>query len=76
MDPGLFIIFGVFVLDVVIGLPVAFVLGIAALVGFLWEGVNPAVAFQQMTSEMSIFSLLAIPFLEVARFLATAFRLR
>ncbi len=62
MDPGLFIIFGVFILGVVIGLPVAFVLGIAALVGFLWEGVNPAVAFQQMTSGMSIFSLLAIPF--------------
>ncbi len=62
MDPGLFIIFGVFALGVVIGLPVAFVLGIAALVGFLWEGVNPAVAFQQMTSGMSIFSLLAIPF--------------
>ena len=62
MDPGLFIIFGVFVLDVVIGLPVAFVFGIAARMGFLWEGVNPAVAFQQMTSEMSIFSLLAIPF--------------
>ncbi|MES2712343.1 MAG: TRAP transporter large permease [Pseudomonadota bacterium] len=62
MDPGLFIIFGVFILGVVAGVPVAFVLGIAALVGFIWEGVNPAVAFQQMTSGMSIFSLLAIPF--------------
>ena len=62
MDPGLFIIFGVFVLGVVIGLPVAFVFGIAARMGFPWEGVNPAVAFQQMTSGMSIFSLLAIPF--------------
>jgi tripartite ATP-independent transporter DctM subunit len=50
------------VLGVVAGVPVAFTLGIAALAGFLWEGLNPAVAFQQMASGMSIFSLLAIPF--------------
>lgn len=62
MEFGLVILFGIFVLGVVAGLPVAFVLGIAALAGFLWEGLNPAVAFQQMTSGMSIFSLLAIPF--------------
>jgi tripartite ATP-independent transporter DctM subunit len=41
---------------------VAFCLGIAAVVGFIYEGLNPAVAFQQMASGMSIFSLLAIPF--------------
>ena len=35
--------------------------GIAAVAGFLYEGLNPAVAFQQMASGMSIFSLLAIP---------------
>jgi tripartite ATP-independent transporter DctM subunit len=59
---GLFLIIGVFLLGVVAGVPVAFTLGIAALVGFFWEGINPAVAFQQMTAGMSIFSLLAIPF--------------
>jgi tripartite ATP-independent transporter DctM subunit len=59
---GLFLIIAVFVLGVVAGVPVAFTLGIAALAGFLWEGINPAVAFQQMASGMSIFSLLAIPF--------------
>ncbi len=62
MEIGLGIIFGVFVLGILAGVPVAFVLGIAALVGFLWEGINPAVAFQQMASGMSIFALLAIPF--------------
>ncbi len=62
MELGLYLIIATFVLGVVAGVPVAFTLGIAALVGFLWEGLNPAVAFQQMTAGMSIFSLLAIPF--------------
>lgn len=62
MEPGLIILFVIFVVGVVAGVPVAFVLGIAAVVGFLYEDINPAVAFQQMTSGMSIFSLLAIPF--------------
>ena len=62
MEIGLLILFGTFVLGVLAGVPVAFVLGIAALLTFLWEGINPAVAFQQMTAGMSIFSLLAIPF--------------
>jgi tripartite ATP-independent transporter DctM subunit len=59
---GLLLIILVFVLGIVAGVPVAFTLGIAALAGFLWEGLNPAVAFQQMAAGMSIFSLLAIPF--------------
>ncbi len=62
MEFGLFLIFAVFIVGVVAGVPVAFVLGIAALVGFMYEGINPAVAFQQMASGMSIFALLAIPF--------------
>lgn len=62
MEPGLLLIFGVFALGVVAGVPVAFCLGIAAVAGFIWEGLNPAVAFQQMASGMSIFALLAIPF--------------
>ncbi|WP_137125960.1 TRAP transporter large permease [Roseomonas sp. HF4] len=62
MEPGLLIIFSVFAAGIVAGVPVAFCLGIAAVAGFLWEGLNPAVAFQQMASGMSIFSLLAIPF--------------
>ena len=62
MEPGLLLIFVVFGGGIIAGVPVAFCLGIAAVVGFLWEGLNPAVAFQQMASGMSIFSLLAIPF--------------
>jgi tripartite ATP-independent transporter DctM subunit len=62
LEFGLLLIIAVFVLGVVAGVPVAFTLGIAALAGFLWEGLNPAVAFQQMAAGMSIFSLLAIPF--------------
>lgn len=62
MEFGLLLIFGIFVLGVVAGVPVAFVLGISALAGFWYEGINPAVAFQQMASGMSIFALLAIPF--------------
>lgn len=62
MEFGLVLIIAVFLLGVVAGVPVAFTLGIAALAGFLWEGLNPAVAFQQMAAGMSIFSLLAIPF--------------
>ena len=62
MEFGVVLILAVFILGIVAGVPVAFTLGIAALAGFLWEGLNPAVAFQQMTAGMSIFSLLAIPF--------------
>lgn len=62
METGLLLIFAVFGFGIIAGVPVAFCLGIAAVAGFLWEGLNPAVAFQQMASGMSIFSLLAIPF--------------
>jgi tripartite ATP-independent transporter DctM subunit len=62
VEIGLLLIFVVFGLGVVAGVPVAFCLGIAAVAGFIWEGLNPAVAFQQMASGMSIFALLAIPF--------------
>ncbi len=62
MEPGLIILFAIFFFGIVAGVPVGFVLGVAAVVGFLYEGINPAVAFQQMTAGMSMFSLLAIPF--------------
>jgi tripartite ATP-independent transporter DctM subunit len=62
VETGLLLIFAVFGIGIIAGVPVAFCLGIAAVAGFLWEGLNPAVAFQQMASGMSIFSLLAIPF--------------
>jgi tripartite ATP-independent transporter DctM subunit len=59
---SLVILFGAFALLLAIGTPVAFAMAIAAVVGFWWEGVPLAVAFQQMTSGMNVFSLLAVPF--------------
>ena len=59
---GLAILFGVFAFALAAGVPVSFALGLAAVVGFWWEGLPIAVAFLQMTSGMNVFSLLAIPF--------------
>ena len=46
----------------VIGVPVAFAIGLSALCTILYEGLPVAVIFQQMMSGMNIFSFLAIPF--------------
>lgn len=58
----LIILFGVFFLGLIAGVPVAFAIGLAAVVGFLHEGLPIFVAFQRILSGISIFSLLAIPF--------------
>ncbi len=59
---GLLILSSLFVIGILSGMPIAFTLGVAALACFLYEGIPPSVAFQQITSGMNIFSLLAIPF--------------
>ena len=59
---SLFILLGLFALCVIIGLPVAFGLGIAALATFAYEGLPLMVAFQRIVSGVNVFSLLAIPF--------------
>ena len=59
---GLVILLGVFALCVVLGVPVAFCMGIAAAAAFLYEGFPLLVAFQRIISGVSVFSLLAIPF--------------
>ncbi|PWC55260.1 TRAP transporter large permease [Azospirillum sp. TSO22-1] len=46
----------------ILGIPVAFAIGLSALCTILVEGLPVAVAFQQMMSGMNIFSFLAIPF--------------
>jgi len=46
----------------ILGVPVAFAIGLSALVTILYEGLPMAVIFQQMTSGMNVFSFLAIPF--------------
>jgi tripartite ATP-independent transporter DctM subunit len=51
-----------FALFLIMGIPVAFAIGLAALCTILYEGLPLAVPFQQMMSGMNIFSFLAIPF--------------
>ena len=45
-----------------LGVPVAFSIGLASLATILYEGLPLAVGFQQMASGMNVFSFLAIPF--------------
>ena len=51
-----------FTLLLLLGVPVAFSIGISSLLTLLYEGLPLAVGFQQMISGMSPFSFLAIPF--------------
>ena len=60
---GLTILFGLFFLGLIVGAPVTFAVGLAAVGAFLYEGLPLFVAFQRILSGISVFSLLAIPFL-------------
>ncbi len=59
---GLALLLGLFALCVAIGVPVAFSMGIAAAAVFFYEGFPLLIPFQRITSGITIFSLLAIPF--------------
>jgi tripartite ATP-independent transporter DctM subunit len=59
---GLLLLIVVFAFCVIIGVPVAFALGIAAVTTFFYEGLPMMIAFQRIISGISIFSLMAIPF--------------
>ena len=59
---GLLILLVIFAICVVIGMPVAFALGVAAVSSFFYEGLPMMIAFQRIVSGISIFSLMAIPF--------------
>jgi len=59
---GLLLLLGVFAFCVVIGTPVAFALGIAALSAFWFEGQPLFVGFQRIVSGINVFALMAIPF--------------
>jgi tripartite ATP-independent transporter DctM subunit len=56
------ILFGTFALLLLIGMPIAFCLGVASLATVLWMDVPPVVIFQQMNSGMNAFAMMAIPF--------------
>ncbi|MEH6831085.1 TRAP transporter large permease [Sulfitobacter sp.] len=59
---GLAILLGIFGVAVVLGVPVAFAMGIAAATAFWYEGFPLLITFQRSVSGISVFSLLAIPF--------------
>ena len=59
---GLALLLGVFALCVIIGTPVAFALGIAALSAFWYEGLPLLIVFQRIVAGMNVFALMAIPF--------------
>ena len=59
---GLLLLLGVFALCVIIGLPVAFALGIAALAAFFHEGLPLLIVFQRIVAGINVYSLMAIPF--------------
>jgi tripartite ATP-independent transporter DctM subunit len=58
----LLILFGTFGLLLLIGMPIAFCLGVACLATVFYMDVSPIVVFQQMNSGMNAFAMMAIPF--------------
>ena len=59
---GLTVLLGCFAFTVIIGTPVAYALGIAAIAAFVYEGLPLMVGFQRIISGINVFSLMAIPF--------------
>ena len=60
------ILLGSFVLLCMLGMPVAYTLGLAAIVGALWIDVPLEAVMIQISSGVNSFSLLAIPFFVLA----------
>ena len=59
---GLLFLLGLFAFCVIIGVPVAFALGISAIAAFWYEGLPLMIGFQRIVSGINVFSLMAIPF--------------
>ncbi|NJM81379.1 MAG: TRAP transporter large permease [Tabrizicola sp.] len=58
----LYVLFGTFVVLLLIGTPVAFCLGVSSFATVLYLGLPPVVIFQRLNSGVSVFALMAIPF--------------
>lgn len=58
----LLVLFGSLFLLLIIGVPVAFALGLSSLATMLYLDIPPVVVFQRMAAGMNIFALIAIPF--------------
>jgi len=61
-----FLLFTSLVIFLILGVPIAISIGLAALIGFLYEGVNLLAYAQKMISSVDVFTLLAIPFFMLA----------
>jgi len=57
-----FVLFGIFFITILMGIPVAFAVGLAALGAVIYAGIPIFVVFQRMFGGVDSFSLLAIPF--------------
>jgi len=58
----LWVLFGSFLVLMLMGVPIAVVLGVSSLVTIVYMDIPPMVVFQRMASGMNSFSLIAIPF--------------
>ncbi len=58
----LYVLFGTFVVLLLIGTPVAFCLGLSSFATILYLDLPPVVVFQRLNSGVSVFALMAIPF--------------
>lgn len=58
----LYILFGTLFALLILGVPVAFSLGLSSLATMVYLDIPPVVAFQRMAAGMNIFALMAIPF--------------
>lgn len=58
----LVVLFGVFATLLVLGVPIAFTLGVSAFATVLYLDLPPMVVFQRMAAGMNVFALMAIPF--------------
>ena len=56
------ILFGSFVILLLMGVPVAFCLGLSSLATVIYMDVPPVIVFQQLSTGMNAFAMLAIPF--------------
>ena len=59
---ALVVLFATFTALLLIGVPIAFCLGLASLATVLYIGLPPIIVFQQMNSGMNAFAMMAIPF--------------
>ncbi|GLQ55794.1 TRAP transporter large permease [Devosia nitrariae] len=58
----LVVLFGTFIVLMLIGTPIAFCLGISSFATVLYLGIPPLVVFQRLNAGVSVFTLMAIPF--------------